>query len=167
MWSITLQSVPTHPDKVSQMRQLLCILFLLLFTASCAGQFPQCNDKYSQDALLTQIAITHGICLDDLGTQLIIANGINISFAELYTAEQALSAVNKWIEVLQEPIVAFDFKVLVMDSLKDFPELIELTLAFDRGFHTISPIDEDSRLMLKSYLEKRVKPILEIRIKNK
>lgn len=149
------------------MKKLVFILIAVMILGFCGcalTPFPQCNERFNQEAYLVMVANDMKVCLDDVGNSLILANGVAISVAKLYTAEQALKAVNDWIEVLRSPIIDTVFKDTVYASIGDFPELFILTDAFTLYFNTGDIIDQPSREILVSYLEKRVKPVLEKRL---
>jgi len=142
------------------------LCFILVGTYGCAGhKFPECNAKMDQSALLVKIANDHRLCLQDVGNSLIVANGVNISIARLYTAQQAMIAVDKWIAALKTPITAQAFKALALADIQAFPELILLTEAFTAGFDLPTVIDKPSVNILIGYLEEQVKPMLAARLK--
>lgn len=140
-------------------------LVIALAMVGCAGQFPECNQKYDQNAIVVRVAMEEGVCLRDVGSTLILANGINISAAKLYTARQALSAVDTLITALEQPIINGDHLIdLVYESISGFPELIIVTDMFYGAFDIDEPIDKSSKAILIDYLRERVRPMLVARI---
>ena len=147
---------------------MIVLLCALAFVASCALMpFPECNQRFNRDAKIVQIAMDKGLCLDEIGNALILANGVNISIAKLYTAEQALNAVESWSNLLRKPISDILFYDMLTKDIEDFPELILLTEAFSLHFQTGEVIDQPTRELLISYLDNKVKPMLEKRLKLK
>jgi hypothetical protein len=143
------------------------IMLVLPIFIGCAAnsQFPDCNKSYPQDAFITKIAIDHHLCLRDIGTGLIVANGINISLAKLYTADQALTAVDGWLTFLGgDNITDSALLALISNDIKNFPELIEITEVFRSQFNTGTILDDGSIGIISKYLKDRVRPILISRI---
>ena len=150
------------------MKKLILGCLVIIMSGLISGcamlPFPQCNERFNQDAMLVTAAKDMHVCLDEVGNGLILANGVAISMAKLYTAEQALRAVNEWVGLLQAPILDTVFQNTVYDSIGAFPELIILTDAFTVYFSQGEIIDQPSRELLISYLENRVVPMLEKRL---
>lgn len=148
------------------MRKIWTLIILMAIITGCAGQWPACNEKFPAETMLRSVADDHKMCLQDIGTGLILANGVNISIAKLYTAGQALSAVDGWILELEinQALSGIVFRDLVMDQISGFPELIVLTEVFVPTFSTGQIIDQGSRDILIKYLRDKVKPMLVARV---
>ena len=146
------------------MKMLMMVLALFLLVGCATTPFPECNKGLPPDAQLTKIAMNRGVCLQDVGSAIIIANRINISIAKLYTASQALSAVDKISEALEKPLTDLFFQKLVYDYIGAFPELLLITDTFKSDFGTGVLLDDMSRGMLREYLAKRVRPLLLARV---
>jgi len=146
------------------MKRLIACILMILFLVSCGGAtWPVCNEKFSPEAKIVQIANVYETCLDDVGKLLILANGANISLLGMYTAEQALSVVENTQIVLKEPITEVLFKTYVLEHMGAFPELFMITDTFLISFNEDSYIDQGSKDIIDGLLEK-IKPLLVARI---
>jgi len=140
--------------------------FCLIMAQGCATiqKWPDCNVKMDQGSLLVKAANSKSLCLKDVGNGLILANGMAISLAKLYTAEQALTAVDKWVATLKMRVPAVVFRDLITKDIDKFPELFILVDPFYTAFSGYDVIDESSIAILVSYLEGDVRPLLVMRI---
>lgn len=145
-------------------RLLIAFAIIALVGYGCAAQWPTCNDRFVPDAKLRQIADKYQLCLDNIGNSLILANGVAISLAKAYTAQEALAAVDKISFALQQPMSGIDIKALIMKEMGAFPELFIITDVFVGEFNTPELVDAESVAILLSYLQDRVRPILVQRI---
>lgn len=147
------------------MKFLTLILAVMLMVGCATTQWPDCNKDFAQTAVVRQIADQYQLCLQDVGTGLILANGAAISYAKSYTAKQALVAVDEWVNLLKMPtLTLLAFKTVVADDIKSFPELIEITSVFETQFDSPAILDAESRKILTNYLMNRVRPILVLRV---
>lgn len=138
---------------------LLALGFALTFVSCIKSiDFPECNNRLG-DCTIVRIANDHGVCLDQIGNGLIIANAVCIG-NEAYTRQQAAKAIQDVISVLDEPITALAFKVLIDSKIGRFPGMLEVSSIYLSYFDGEAVLDTRSRDIVKDWLKTRVLPVI-------
>jgi hypothetical protein len=143
---------------------MIVIMLMVLTGCFATNKWPGCNASFPADAKIVQIANNYEKCLADIGTVLVLTNGANISLLKIYSAEQAIFVVDSVIDVLNEPITELFLRDYVYVHMGQFPELFIITDIFVTSFNTNDYVDQDTKDIIKSFLEKQVKPLLQARI---
>jgi hypothetical protein len=126
-----------------------------------APVFPECNESISGDSVLKNIAVAHGLCLEDVGDILIIANTFAIN-KNLYTRVQATAVVHHWIVALNSEGMTYNlFRKKIYRYVKQYPGLFEIADIYLLHFGKISsPILPKDKELLNDWLTNRVLPLL-------
>ena len=152
------------------MKKIIIFMAIVAMVSGCAQfkqltgtkPYPECNESISNDSVLKNIAIAHEVCLEDVGNALIMTNAFLIG-REVYTREQALEVVNKWMAMLEiEKTTYQEFRKEVYNQVKKYPGLFEIAEIYFLHFSKITaPILPEDRKILTVWLNERVIPLLQ------
>jgi hypothetical protein len=125
------------------------------------NDFPECNNGYTPNCQLVNVANSLGACLEDIGDSLIVANAFAIGFKK-YTVEQALEACNEIVEALDTNLTDLVFRDLVNSKLSGYPGLVEVSGVYIAKFNTGQLMDRESKAIIQGWLRSEVIPTLEL-----